>query len=50
MNTIKKVAMGESHCVFLMADGSLWGIGTNEYGQLGLPFDPKNPEPINQIT
>ena len=30
--------MGESHCIFLMGDGTLWGVGSNEYGQLGFPI------------
>jgi alpha-tubulin suppressor-like RCC1 family protein len=32
MRYIKKVAVGESHCLFLLGDGSIWGVGSNEYG------------------
>ena len=53
MFTVKQVGLGESHCIFLLGDGSLWGVGSNEYGQLGFPVDSKshdnNIEEIRQI-
>jgi alpha-tubulin suppressor-like RCC1 family protein len=32
---VTKVAVGDSHTLFLKADGSLWAMGWNAYGQLG---------------
>jgi alpha-tubulin suppressor-like RCC1 family protein len=32
-----------------LADGSLWGVGSNEFGQLGLPIDAKNPQIIESL-
>jgi len=54
MFTVKQVALGESHCIFLLGDGSLWGVGSNEYGQLGFSVEYKshdtNIEEIRQIS
>jgi alpha-tubulin suppressor-like RCC1 family protein len=36
--TVTQVAAGEFHSCFVKSDGSLWGMGDNEYGQLGLGF------------
>lgn len=33
--TVTKVAGGFDHTLFLLSDGSLWGIGYNAFGQLG---------------
>ncbi len=33
---VVSVSVGESHCLFVMADRSLWGMGDNHFGQLGL--------------
>jgi alpha-tubulin suppressor-like RCC1 family protein len=33
--TVTKVAGGFDHTLFLLSNGSLWGIGFNSYGQLG---------------
>lgn len=41
MRFVKQVGLGESHCVLLLGDGTLWGVGSNEFGQLGFPNDPK---------
>ncbi|MEK9985499.1 MAG: RCC1 domain-containing protein, partial [Opitutae bacterium] len=30
------IAAGYSHSLFIKSDGSLWGMGNNEYGQIGL--------------
>jgi ribosomal protein L27 len=32
---VKAVSAGWEHTVFLKEDGSLWGMGANQYGQLG---------------
>jgi hypothetical protein len=29
------VAAGSEHSLFITSDGSLWGMGVNDYGQLG---------------
>jgi alpha-tubulin suppressor-like RCC1 family protein len=34
--TVTKIAAGDAHSLFVESDGSLWGMGDNEYGQLGL--------------
>lgn len=34
--TITKVACGGFHALALLADGSVWSVGRNNYGQLGL--------------
>ena len=33
---VKKVECGNSHCLILFQDGSLFGFGGNEEGQLGI--------------
>ncbi|KAK0425501.1 hypothetical protein QR680_009238 [Steinernema hermaphroditum] len=33
--SVSSVACGERHTVLLSADGKLWSVGANEYGQLG---------------
>ena len=32
MRYVRKVSVGESHCLFQMGDCSLWGVGSNEHG------------------
>jgi hypothetical protein len=32
---VRAIAAGHLHSLFLKTDGSLWGMGDNEYGQLG---------------
>ena len=34
-NQIKAVSAMGTHCMFLKSDGSLWGMGANQFGQLG---------------
>ena len=41
---ILKVAIGDDHIVILTFSGTLWGLGSNEYGQLGLPREVKGTE------
>ncbi|KAL8916068.1 MAG: hypothetical protein Q9208_008722 [Pyrenodesmia sp. 3 TL-2023] len=38
---IQDVAVGDEHIVVLTTDGLVWGLGSNEYGQLGLGEDVK---------
>jgi alpha-tubulin suppressor-like RCC1 family protein len=49
MRYVKTVAIGESHCFFVMGDGSLWGVGSNEQSQLGLPPDVQVVEDLREI-
>jgi alpha-tubulin suppressor-like RCC1 family protein len=37
---VTQIACGGNHSLFTMADGSLWVIGDNSYGQLGLGSTP----------
>ena len=36
--TVTQVVAGYNHSLFVMSDGSLWGMGDNSYGQLGQGF------------
>ncbi|KAL8753282.1 MAG: hypothetical protein Q9184_005470 [Pyrenodesmia sp. 2 TL-2023] len=38
---IQDVAVGDEHIVVLTKDGLVWGLGSNEYGQLGLGEEVK---------
>src|ERR1039457_56456 len=33
--TVTKIAAGDMHSLFLRSDGSLWSMGSDQYGQLG---------------
>jgi alpha-tubulin suppressor-like RCC1 family protein len=33
--TVTKIAAGDMHSLFLKSDGSLWSMGSDQYGQLG---------------
>jgi alpha-tubulin suppressor-like RCC1 family protein len=33
--TVTQIAAGQSHSLFLKSDGSLWSMGSDQYGQLG---------------
>jgi len=35
-NHVRSAGAGLSHTIFLTDDGSLWGVGSNQFGQLGL--------------
>ena len=48
-NNIKSVYCGMHHTIILKNDGTLWGCGWNEYGQLGLG-DTTNRNTFTQIT
>ena len=48
-DNIKKIYCGENHTFILKNDGTLWGCGRNEYGQLGLG-DTTNRTTFTQIT
>ena len=48
-NNIKSVYCGYNHTLILKNDSTLWGCGTNGYGQLGLE-DASNETTFTQIT
>ncbi len=39
-----RLAAGEDHLIFLREDGSLWGVGSDQFGQLGM-IGPARPLP-----
>jgi len=45
-SNVVAIAAGQNHSLFLKADGSLWGMGDNYYGQLGDGFVDYNTMPI----
>ena len=49
INDIKEIYCGDYHTIILENDGTLWGCGYNEYGQLGLG-DTTNRTTFTQIT
>ncbi|HEY3930995.1 MAG TPA: hypothetical protein VGM58_01350 [Verrucomicrobiae bacterium] len=36
---VTAVAAGYGHSLFIKSDGTLWGMGANSYGQVGIPFN-----------
>ncbi len=48
-NDIKSIYCGDGHTLILKNDGTLWGCGKNDYGQLGLG-DKNNRNIFTQIT
>lgn len=48
--TVTKVAGGFDHTLFLLSDGSLWGIGYNAYGQLGDGTTSNRYSPIEIVS
>ena len=49
VNNIKEIYCGRSHTIILKNDGTLWGTGWNDVGQLGLG-DYTNRSTFTQIT
>ena len=47
---IKSVYCGTNHTFILENNGTLWGCGRNDYGQLGLGTDTNNKTIFTQIT
>lgn len=39
---IKRIAIGKEHLLILFNDGNLYGIGKNNFGQLGKPLNKDN--------
>ena len=48
-DNIKSIYCGDKHTIILKNDGTLWGCGENDYGQLGLG-DTNNRDTFTQIT
>ena len=48
-NDIKSAYCGENYTIILKNDGTLWGCGKNDYGQLGLG-DTSNRSTFTKIT
>jgi alpha-tubulin suppressor-like RCC1 family protein len=48
-NTPKIISCGANHTMVLMTDGTIWGTGKNNYGQLGL-IDSTDRTTLTQIT
>lgn len=44
--TIRSIACGAWHSLFLLDDGSLWSCGSNDSGQLGHETSKKRPRKI----
>ena len=49
LSEIKQIACGHSHMFILKTDGSIWGCGKNEFGQLGLN-DSDNRNVFTKVT
>lgn len=50
MQNVTDFAVGKKHCLILQADGSLWGVGQNEYGQLGVKLSGNSTQIPTLIT
>ena len=42
INNVEDVEVGYEHSLVLKTDGSVWGFGSNEYGQIGMGYDIKD--------
>ena len=49
-NDVKQIACGQNNTFILNNDGSLWGCGYNNYGQLGLGTTNINYNTFTQVT
>ncbi len=52
MTNVKQISAGDAHTMIVKNDGTLWGTGSNEHGQLGdgSTTDKLNPEQITPIA
>ena len=48
--TVTHIAAGDNHTLFTKSDGSLWGMGDNGYGQLGIGSFPAQTNVPQQIV
>jgi len=46
--TITQIACGSNHTMFLASDGKVYGVGQNDFGQLGLGYSDENPQTTPQ--
>ena len=47
---IRRIVCGNSHCLILFNDGSLYGFGGNEEGQLGVIITDEKSKYLNDLT
>src|SRR5689334_1358606 len=40
--TVTRIACGSDHSIFTRSDSTLWGMGDNSSGQLGIGFSPSS--------
>ncbi len=48
--TVTKMAGGFDHTLFVLSDGSLWGMGYNEYGELGDGTSSNRYSPVEIVS
>ena len=48
-NKLKSIYSGHQHTLFLLTNGNVYGVGSNEYGQIGEMKDIKYYKTIKQI-
>jgi hypothetical protein len=46
IDAVAEIAGGRNHVLIRRTDGSLWGIGANDYGQLGIGSTVSQPTPV----
>ena len=44
-SNVSEFAAGSEHTLIVKTDGTLWGIGKNGSGQLGMALPPAGPHP-----
>lgn len=44
---VSQIACGETHTLFVLADGSMYSCGNNDYGQLGHSKRTSRPGNVN---
>jgi alpha-tubulin suppressor-like RCC1 family protein len=47
--SVSQVSVGERHTMVVKSDGTVWGVGSNEYGQLGLGTNVQNFSIFQQV-
>ncbi len=48
--SVAEIASGSAHTMFIRGDGSLWGVGSNSYGQLGTGDTTTRSAPVQIAT
>ena len=49
MSGVTQVAAGSNHSLFLKEDGSLYAMGNNRFGQLGLAYGGSHKDGVNGV-